>query len=95
MHPLVACTGIVQPSDNFRGLISSYSMPIIYMCIFTYLFKNGLGLQVIVFRLQSCLSLPRTSNIYYNQLAELVVTFLDSECYRPKGTSTRGQKVIQ
>ena len=58
---------------------------------FTYLFKNGLASQVMVFRLQSCLFLPRTREIYYNQLAELVATFLYSECYRPEDTSTRDQ----
>ena len=36
------------------------------------LFENGPGSQVIVFKLQCCLSLPRTSETYYNELAELV-----------------------
>ena len=41
-----------------------------------YFFRNGLGLQVIVFRLQCCLSKLRTSKIYCDQLTELIATFI-------------------
>ena len=36
-------------------------------------------------------SLPRTSEQQHNQLAELVTSFIYSECNSPKGTSIRGQ----
>ena len=62
---------------------------------YNHLLKNGLGSQVIVFKLQYCIPLPRTSRIlYYGQLAKLVASFIymyrPSECCSPKGTSTRG-----
>ena len=61
----------------------------------TYLFKNGLASQVIVFRLHSCLFLPRTAKYSTTRwLIELVATFIDSECYRPKGISTREMGVV-
>ena len=50
--------------------------------LITYLFKNGLGSQVF--------SLPRTSKIKSNQLAEVVTSFIYSECYSPWGTSPKG-----
>ena len=56
-----------------------------------YLFKNGFGSQVKVFKLQCCLSLPRTSETYYNELAELVQSFVCTcivNAISPKGTST-------
>ena len=46
-----------------------------FECLLTTSLKR-LGLQVIVFRLQYCIFLPRTSEIYYNQLAELVSSFI-------------------
>ena len=44
--------------------------------LIVYLFKNGLGSQDTVVRIQCCLSIPRTSEIYSYQLPELVATFI-------------------
>ena len=44
--------------------------------LIVYLFKNGLGSQDTVVSIQCCLSIPRTSEIYSDRMAELVAYFI-------------------
>ena len=55
---------------------SASNVTVSYDVFFTYLFKNDLASHVTVFKLLPCLFLPRTSKTWYNQLAELVATFI-------------------